>query len=47
MSYRLFVSKDRCVMVTMWDDGKVEVAMRAHPSEVWGPPRPLLEEPGE
>lgn len=44
MSYRLWVNEERTVLVRMWEDGKVEVATREHPSHTWGPPVMLVEE---
>lgn len=44
MTYRLWVNEKRTVMVTLWENGFVEVATRDHPSHTWGPPVTLVEE---
>ena len=45
MSYRLWVSKDRTVLVRLWlPDMTVEVATRPHPDAVWSPPVEVREE---
>jgi hypothetical protein len=38
MTYRLWVNAARLVLVRLWEDGTMEVAMREHPDHVWGPP---------
>lgn len=43
-NYRLFVNRERTVMVHVWENGVVEVATREHPSHTWGPPVTLTEE---
>ena len=44
MSYRLWVNKERTVLVRLWANGKVEVATRLTPEHTWGPPIFLAEE---
>ena len=44
MSYRLWVNDQRTVLVHMWPDGHVDVALRDDPSRIWGPPIDLTEE---
>jgi hypothetical protein len=44
MSYRLWVNRDRTVLVRLWDSGKMEIATRPDPGAVWGPPMELTEE---
>lgn len=44
MTYRLWVSEDRCVMVELWEDGTCRVARRESPDHTWGPPVTLSEE---
>ena len=44
MTYRLFVNKERTVMVHLWENGVVEVARRESPHHTWGPPVTLTEE---
>jgi hypothetical protein len=43
-SDRLWVNAERTVMARLWASGTVEVAVRSHPSETWGPPFLLTEE---
>jgi hypothetical protein len=48
-NYRLWVNDERTVLVRMWEDGTVEVALRpqlefAQDSITWGPPIKLIEE---
>jgi len=40
----IFVSADRCTLVTVWPSGKVEVALRDDPGHTWGPPTVCEEE---
>jgi len=42
--YRLWVNDQRTVLVRMWPDGRVEVALRDDPTHVWGPPIRLTED---
>jgi hypothetical protein len=35
--YRLYVNEERTVLVRIWKDGSVEVAIREDPSHTWGP----------
>ena len=46
--YRLFVNKERTVMVRIWGEGTptvlAEVATREDPSHTWGPPVIVKEE---
>jgi hypothetical protein len=42
--YRLWVNKERTILVRVWANGMVEVALRGDPSEVWGPPVWMHEE---
>lgn len=44
MNYRIFISEDRLILVTIWENGKAEIATRNHPDAVWGPPLELFEE---
>lgn len=44
LTYRLWVSEDRCTRMELWSNGAALVALRSHPSEVWGPPIVLTEE---
>lgn len=44
MTYRLWVNQERTVLVRLWENGKVEVAIREHASHTWGPPVYLEEE---
>lgn len=44
MTYRLWVNQERTVLVRLWENGKVEVATRAHAEHTWGPPVELEEE---
>jgi hypothetical protein len=41
---RIFVSEDRCTLVTIWPTGTVQVATRIRPWMTWGPPVTLTEE---
>jgi hypothetical protein len=45
---RIWVSSDRCILVTMWesvaDEPVVTVATRQNPAHTWGPPITLTEE---
>ena len=43
-SYRLWVNKERTVLVRLWNNGTVEVATRETPAHTWGPPVYLAEE---
>jgi len=44
MTYQLFVNEARTVLVRIWSNGVIEVALRDHPSDTWGPPITLTEE---
>ena len=44
MTYRLWVNEARTVLVRMWENGTVEVAVRDTPAHTWGPPVLLEEE---
>lgn len=44
MSYRLFVSEERTVLVWIYENGDVAVALRPDPDATWGPPIPMVEE---
>jgi len=44
MTYRIWVNATRTVFVRLWENGKVEVSIRDHPSDTWGPPVELDEE---
>jgi hypothetical protein len=44
MSDRLWVNKERTVLVRLWANGTVEVATRETPSHTWGPPTICQEE---
>ncbi len=41
---RIWVSPDRCVLITMWASGTVTFAHRFDPSHTWRPPITLTEE---
>lgn len=41
---RLFVNESRTLLVRIWGSGRVEVARRESPEDVWGPPVVLEEE---
>jgi hypothetical protein len=44
--YRLWVNEERTVLVELWlDTETLTVARRDHPSDTWGPPVTLNEEP--
>lgn len=46
--YRLWVNRERTVLARVWlGSGIAEVATRDDPSDTWGPPTRLLQEPGE
>lgn len=42
--YRIWVNRERTVMVRLWENGTAEVATRPTPSHTWGPPTYLDEE---
>lgn len=42
--YRLLVNEARTVCVTLWDNGRSEVALRDHPADIWGAPIELKAE---
>ena len=44
VDYKLWVNKERTVLVRFWSDGQVEVALRDHSSDTWGPPIWVTEE---
>lgn len=44
MTYRLWVSEDRKVLVRMWDNGHVEVCVRPEQEGIWSPPISVFEE---
>lgn len=44
MSYRLWVNEARTVLVTLWENGVLEVATREAAYHTWGPPVRLVEE---
>lgn len=43
-TYRLWVNKERTVLVELWTDGTMTVARRESPSHTWGPPVNVAEE---
>ena len=43
-NYRLWVNVTRTVLVTLWDDGSMQIATRPDQYATWGPPVWLLEE---
>ncbi len=43
-NYRLYVNGKRTVLVRLWPDGRVDVALRGDPGATWGPPIWLEEE---
>jgi hypothetical protein len=42
--YRLWVNDQATVLVRLWPDGQLEVALRDDSSHTWGPPIRLTEE---
>jgi hypothetical protein len=38
MDYDLWVNEARTVLVRLWGNGEMEVALRDDPSHIWGPP---------
>ena len=42
--YRLWVNKERTILMRFWDNGRVEIALRDSPSHTWGPPIFMAEE---
>jgi hypothetical protein len=38
MTYKVWLNSDRTVLLTIWDNGEVEIAVRDRPGETWGPP---------
>jgi hypothetical protein len=42
--YRLWVNDARTVLVRLWANGTIEVAVRPTPEHTWGPPVVLAEE---
>jgi hypothetical protein len=42
--HRLFVNEERTVLITVWPDGTMTVALRDSSSGVWGPPVVMREE---
>jgi hypothetical protein len=44
MNYRLWVNAERTVYVRLWENGKLELATRPAPGDIWGPPVTLAEE---
>jgi hypothetical protein len=38
LDYVIWLNPERTVMVTRWDSGEMEVALRDDPSQTWGPP---------
>jgi hypothetical protein len=44
MSYRLWVNKQRTILVRFWMSGAVEVSLRESAEHTWGPPIALTEE---
>ena len=41
--YRLWVNRDRTVLVRLWADGRLELATRPDTDAVWDPPMYLEE----
>ena len=41
---RIFVNLERTVLVTIWANGTVQVALRDEPGDIWGPPIEVVEE---
>ena len=41
---RLFVNRDRTILVTLWPEGGVQIATRDERDHLWGPPVDLREE---
>lgn len=44
MTYKIWVNDERTVMVRLWSNGEMEVALRDDPSHSWGPPICMEEE---
>jgi hypothetical protein len=44
LPYRLWVSRDRTMLVRLWDSGVVEVCTRSEEGAIWGPPVRLEQE---
>jgi hypothetical protein len=42
--YHLWVNEERTVLVRLWPNGRVEVALRPSPEATWGPPVQVTEE---
>jgi hypothetical protein len=42
--YRLWINKDRTVLVRLWTSGRMEVATRDEPWDTWRAPVKLKEE---
>ena len=45
--YRVWVNPPRTVLVRLWPDGKLEIAIRETPEHTWGPSVTLTEEKAE
>jgi hypothetical protein len=37
-AYRLWINRERTLLVRLWGNGLVEIAERDRPSDIWGPP---------
>lgn len=44
LTHDLYVNEERTVLVRVWSDGRLEVALREMPNHSWGPPIWLTEE---
>ena len=44
MNYQLWVNEERTVLLRVWGNGEVEIALRDSPNNIWGPPIRMLEE---
>jgi hypothetical protein len=44
VTYRLYISEDRTILVRIWPDGRVTVSLRESTKHIWGPETPLFEE---
>jgi hypothetical protein len=42
--YRLFVNRERTVLVRVWASGDIEVSLRDDPGAIWSPPIEMTEE---
>lgn len=43
-TYGVWVNAERTVMLRVWSNGQVEVALREDSARIWGPPIRMVEE---